>query len=55
MIKLFKRHGWKPIRVKGSHYTFKKGNLIEQIPHHTKELRKGLEMKLFKKLQEGEK
>ena len=54
MIKLYLRHGWKQIRIRGSHYTFRKGKLIEQVPCHTSELKKGLEIKLLKKLQEGE-
>lgn len=53
IIKLYKKHGWKVLRTRGSHYTMKKGNQIEQIPYHTKELRKGLEIKLLKRLKEG--
>jgi len=55
MIKLYKRYGWEVIRVRGSHYTMKKGSLVERIPHHTKEMKKGLEKKLLKRLIEGEK
>jgi len=52
MIKLYKKYGWKVMRVKGSHYTMKKGSHKTAIPHHTTELRKGMEKALLKKIME---
>lgn len=54
MIRLFVKHGWKIVKIRGSHYTLVKGDLIEQIPHHTTELKKSLEIRLLKKLQKGD-
>lgn len=50
MLRLFEKNGWKKVRQKGSHVIVKKENeLPETIPMH-KELKKGLEQKLLKKL-----
>jgi predicted RNA binding protein YcfA (HicA-like mRNA interferase family) len=54
MIKLYLRHGWIVVRIRGSHYTLNKGDKVERIPHHTRELKKGLETKFLKRLTEGE-
>ena len=55
MIQQFKKAGWIEISQKGSHVKIGKGNLRETIPMH-KELKKGLEQKLLKRLNdEGEK
>jgi len=54
MIKLFKRHGWKTDRVKGSHYIMIKGSLTITIPHHTRDLSKKAE-KNYLKILSGEK
>jgi predicted RNA binding protein YcfA (HicA-like mRNA interferase family) len=51
MLKRFKKQGWVEIRQKGSHVIVGKGELRETIPMH-KELRKGLEQKLLKRLKE---
>lgn len=52
MLKLYLKHGWNKIRQKGSHVIVKKeGEMPETIPMH-KELKKGLEVKLLKKLGE---
>lgn len=52
MLKLYLKHGWNKIRQKGSHVIVKKeGEMPETIPMH-KELKKGLEAKLLKKLGE---
>ena len=48
MIRIFKKSGWEIIRIRGSHYTMKKGNLVEQIPYHTKELRKAWRLSFSK-------
>lgn len=50
MLRLFEQCGWKSVRQKGSHViVIKEGELPETIPLH-KELKKGLEKKLLKKL-----
>lgn len=50
MLKLFEKAGWIKIRQKGSHVIIQKdGELPETIPMH-KELKKGLEQKLLKRL-----
>ena len=42
LISLLQKNGWTLIRIKGSHHIMKKGNQIEVIPVHDKELPKGL-------------
>jgi len=55
MLKKFKKNGWKVIRIRGSHYQLTKGNMFETIPvHQNKDLGKGLEQKLLKRLKEQE-
>lgn len=49
MLKKFLKHGWIKMRQKGDHVTVGKGALRETIPMH-KELKKGLEHKLLKRL-----
>ena len=50
MLKLFEKHGWHKVRQKGSHIILvKTGELPETIPMH-RELKKGLEQKLLKRL-----
>jgi predicted RNA binding protein YcfA (HicA-like mRNA interferase family) len=50
MLKLYLKHGWSKVRQKGSHVVVRKENeLPETIPMH-KELKKGLEQKLLKRL-----
>ena len=49
MLKLFQKAGWKVLRTKGSHVIIGKDNERETIPMH-KELKKGLELLLFKRL-----
>jgi len=43
MIKLLKRHGHTPFRIKGSHYHFCINGKNIQVPHHHKEMGKELE------------
>lgn len=45
-------HGWVKLRQKGDHVIVGKGPLRETIPLH-KELKKGLEHKLLKRLTES--
>ncbi|MEN0058553.1 MAG: type II toxin-antitoxin system HicA family toxin [Bdellovibrio sp.] len=51
LLKLYEENGWTKLRQKGSHVTVGKGLLKETIPMH-KELKKGLEHKLLKRLKE---
>lgn len=52
MIKKYEQNGWKVANTEGSHYKMKKNDQTEIIPHHTKELRKGLQEYLLKRLRE---
>jgi predicted RNA binding protein YcfA (HicA-like mRNA interferase family) len=55
MLQRYKKAGWTEISQEGSHVKVGKANLRETIPMH-KELKKGLEQKLLKRLkEEGEK
>jgi predicted RNA binding protein YcfA (HicA-like mRNA interferase family) len=55
ILQQFKNAGWIEISQKGSHVKIGKGDLRETIPMH-KELKKGLEQKLLKRLHDkGEK
>lgn len=49
MLKLYKKAGWVKDRQNGSHVMVTKNGLIQTIPMH-KELKKGLESKLLKRL-----
>jgi predicted RNA binding protein YcfA (HicA-like mRNA interferase family) len=49
MLRLYKKAGWKVISQKGSHIKVGKNTLREIIPLH-KELKKGLEKALLKRL-----
>jgi predicted RNA binding protein YcfA (HicA-like mRNA interferase family) len=49
ILRLFKKAGWIEISQKGSHVKVGKNDLRETIPMH-KELKKGLEQKLLKRL-----
>ncbi|MCD4819116.1 MAG: type II toxin-antitoxin system HicA family toxin [Candidatus Cloacimonetes bacterium] len=51
MLKRFKKAGWKVLNKKGSHIKIGKDSFRETIPMH-KELKKGLESKLLKRLEE---
>lgn len=52
MVKLFKKEGWVELRQSGSHVIMGKLQLRETIPMH-KELKKGLEQKLLKRLKDA--
>lgn len=52
MLKLFEQSGWQCLRQRGSHVIVGKGTERETIPMH-KELKKGLEQKLLKRLVGG--
>jgi len=48
MIKKLKSHGLKHHKVRGSHYHYIVNNNVFQVPHHHKELGKGLENVILK-------
>jgi predicted RNA binding protein YcfA (HicA-like mRNA interferase family) len=51
MLKLYRKAGWVIVHRRGSHVKVRKGNLREIIPLH-KELKRGLERALFKRLEQ---
>jgi predicted RNA binding protein YcfA (HicA-like mRNA interferase family) len=48
MIKLLKSKGIKHFKIKGSHYHYNINGNIFQVPHHHKEMGKGLTNKIMK-------
>ena len=42
LLKLLKKNGWELKRIHGSHHILKKGNRIETIPIHGKDVPTGL-------------
>jgi len=53
MLKKFLENGWEIVRTNGSHVMIRKGDKNETIPvHGNKDLKKGLEQKLLKRLKE---
>jgi predicted RNA binding protein YcfA (HicA-like mRNA interferase family) len=54
MLKRYLRAGWKIARSNGSHHFMVKGDAVEIIPVHARDLGKGLEAKLLKKLERTE-
>ncbi len=54
MLKLYKKHGWRIVRQKGSHYQLKKTlngvDKLQTIPVHSGDLKKGLEQRLLKEI-----
>jgi len=50
MIKLMLAKGWEIKRIKGSHYILEKDGEIEIIPFHNKDLKKGLELAILKRI-----
>lgn len=49
LLKLLLKNGWKVERIKGSHYVLKKGQQVETIPIHGKDMKKGLENAILKR------
>lgn len=52
MLRLYRKAGWIVLQRRGSHVKVGKENLRETIPMH-KELGRGLERKLLKRLQQS--
>ena len=50
LLKRYLKEGWVVLRKNGSHFILGKGELREVIPMH-KELKKGLEISLLKRLE----
>ncbi len=49
--KLVRQHGWIPTRQSGSHVIYEKDGVMVIIPYHgSKEMKKGLVMKLMKQM-----
>lgn len=49
LLKLMKANGWEVIRVQGSHHVLQKGNQIEVVPVHGKDVPTGLLNKILKR------
>ena len=49
LIKLLKDNGFTCTKAKGSHYRMSKGNTVVFVPHHHKELGKGLTDSILRK------
>ena len=49
LVSLLQKDGWQIVRIKGSHHILKKGNQIEVIPVHDKDLPKGLMESIIKR------
>lgn len=49
LMKMLIKDGWELVSVKGSHHKLKKGNLIEIIPIHGKDVPIGLLNAILKK------
>jgi len=50
LVRLLKSQGWNIIRIKGSHHVMQKGNMIEVIPIHNKDVPRGLLFKILKRI-----
>ena len=48
LLKLLQQNGWKVIRVQGSHHIMQKGEQIEVIPVHGRDVPNGLLNKILK-------
>ena len=50
LLKLMQQNGWEIDRITGSHHIMKKGNQIEVIPVHGKEISTGIANKILKRI-----
>ena len=48
LLKELQQDGWKVIRIQGSHHVIQKGEKIEVIPVHGRDMPKGLLNKILK-------
>ena len=49
LLNLLLKNGWELTSVKGSHHRLKKGNQVEVIPVHGKDMKIGLLMAILKR------
>lgn len=49
LLKMLKKSGWKVKRIQGSHHILQKGNQMEVIPVHGKEIPTGLLQAILKR------
>ena len=49
LLKLLLKHGWKVIRINGSHHILQKEGNTETIPVHGRDVPKGLLIKILKR------
>ena len=49
LMKLLMQNGWELKRIQGSHHVFQKGNQIEVVPIHGKDVPPGLLNKILKR------
>ena len=49
LLKLLIQNGWVMTNIKGSHYRLKKGNQVEVIPIHGKDMKIGLLTAILKR------
>lgn len=42
LLKLLKKNGWRVVRIQGSHRILKKGDKLESLPIHGKDVPTGL-------------
>ena len=49
LLKLLKKEGWKVIRIQGSHHILQKGDQIETLPIHGRDVPTGLLNKILKR------
>ncbi len=49
LLKLLIQNGWVVTNIKGSHYRLKKGNQVEVIPIHGKDMKIGLLTAILKR------
>lgn len=49
LLNLLLKNGWELTKVKGSHHRLKKGNQVEVIPVHGKDMKTGLLMAILKR------
>jgi len=50
LVKVLQENGWEIIRIKGSHHVMQKGEQIEVVPVHGKDVPVGLLNKILKRV-----
>lgn len=49
LLKLLLKSGWEIERIRGSHHIIKKDDMIEVVPIHGKDVKKGMLNKILKR------